>query len=45
MIEYLQNVGSDTSFGAFLQLHKPMTHLLDELEQDMACLLYTSRCV
>jgi len=36
MIEYLQNVGSDTSFGAFLQMHKPMTHLLDELEQDMA---------
>lgn len=36
MIKYLQEVGSDTSFGAFLPLHKPMTHLLDELEADMA---------
>lgn len=36
MMEYLQKVGSDISFGAFLPLHKPMVHLLDELEADMA---------
>lgn len=36
MMKYLQEVGSDISFGAFLPLHKPMTHLMDELEADMA---------
>ena len=34
-IEYLKTVGSDISFGAFIPLHKPMTHLEDELAGDL----------
>lgn len=35
-IEHLLTVGSEISFGAFLPYHKPMQHLMDELEADMA---------
>lgn len=35
-MDYLMTVGPDISFGAFLPYHKPMLHLMDEVEGDIA---------